>query len=93
MAVLNDAYIEHLLDIDYYNDLSDNRSILRDHLTETEYENSGDDEKVNNDNGDVSSLDTQQEPLGFIIVKIDARWAIDTPVRSHTQRRTRRCVK
>lgn len=55
MAILNDVDIENLLNIDSDGDLSDNSSIISDHLTDSEFENSNSD---NEDDGNNSSLDT-----------------------------------
>ncbi|XP_050526600.1 uncharacterized protein LOC126897224, partial [Daktulosphaira vitifoliae] len=87
MAVLNDADIENLLDIDSNGDLSDSSSIISDHLTESEFENSSGDDDVNNeDDGDSSSPDTQASRLRFYYGKNRCKWATDAPARSRTPR-------
>lgn len=55
MAILNDVDIENLLNIDSDGDLSDNSSIISDHLTDSEFENSNSDNEYDGNN---SSLDT-----------------------------------
>lgn len=45
MAILNDINIETFLDIDSDGDLSDNLSILSDHLTESEFDNNSEDDE------------------------------------------------
>lgn len=52
MANLNDVDIEKLLDINF-GGLSDNLSIVNEHLTESEFnDNSENDEEINNDEDD-----------------------------------------